>query len=660
MKAGFNENDINDFIAELSEEFENKDLSLADLFDKLFELPFEEASETKTETDQENFLEISALPFLESILNSLGIPREKTQEILNKAQKGDKGISLDVILEDLQSIQKKSFYTQNHYEANNVDDNFRSLFKQLGLEHSESTISQDTSLREASSLEENNLGQNKSRVSPLTLNELVGSLEKLRKKISQPQAQTEMPGQNDQKPIANEKSLDLFNALFKGVELENNTAETRAFDFSFEQIKNQFKDKFLVSVSNSLGLSWEKTQEILNKAHKGDQGISLDTILENLQSIQKKSFYTQNHYETKNGDDNFRSLFKQLGLEHSESTTSPDTFLRAASSLDENNLEQKVSPLTLNELVGSLEKLHKKISQPQAQTEIPGQNDQKPIANEKSLDLFNALFKGVELENNTAETRAFDFSFGQIKNQFKNKFLLSVNEQANKNVNSEINTKLNKTLKEMEFLPSERKSGAFDMSGQLKENKEFLKPMKSLGAKGLDQTQISTSDLKINETQSNLNMITTKSSFKNLPTYVTNQVQKSIVRAINQGESTLRIQLKPQELGRLIMTIDNTGKSMKISIMTESLAAKEILTSNVNELRTVLSNSGVNLERFDVDTNSEFKQSMADEGNQAGNSGKRNRNRVKHLGADVDGEGMNDPISLVDVLNRDGLHHFVA
>lgn len=455
LKAGFKENDINDLMAELSEESENKDLTLDDLFDKLFELPFE--ADSKTETGRENFLEISALPFLESILNSLGIPREKTQEILNEADKGDKGISLDV-------------------------------------------------------------------------------------------------------------------------------------------------------------------------------------ILENLQTLQKKSFYTQNHYETSEGDDNFRQLFKQLGLDQGEST---------------------ISPLTLDEFVTSLEKLRNKISQQQAPAEVANQNDQKPIANEKPLDLFTALFKGVDLENKTAESQAFEFSFEQIKNQFKNKLLMPGDEKINKNVNLSTDTKLNEAFKEMEPLLGGKKSGVVDMNDPLKANKDFLKQMKSENAKLSDQSQISTSDFKTNDTQSSLNILKTKSSFKNLPTYVTHQVQKSLVRAINQGENTLRIQLKPHELGRLMMTIDNTGNSMKVSIMTESLAAKEILTSNAAELRTVLSNSGVNLEQFDVDMNSDFRQSMADAGNQTGNSGKKHRNRGKQSDV-IDGEGMNDPIRLVDALNRDGLHHFVA
>ena len=463
LKAGFKENDINDLMAEFTEELENKTLSLDDLFDKLFELPFEAALEI--ETEQENFLETSAIPFIESILTSLGIPRDKIQEILIQADKGDKGISLDVVIEKLQNLQEKSFYTQIHYKTREGDDNFKMLFKQLGIE------------------------QNESKISPLTLDELVGSFEKLRTKVSQNQihAPAEVSDyKHTQKPIPNEKSLDLLDALFKGLEFKNKTADTQVIKFSYEQIKNQFKNELLVP-----------------------------------------------------GE----------------------------------------------------EKINKK-------------------------DLFS-----------------FD-----------------------KNIKPATDTKLKDGFKAMDFLLPGKKIGAVDMNDQLKDSKGFLKQLKSENAKQSDQGQVSTSDVKSGQTQSGLNILKTKSSFRNLPAYVTHQVSKSLVRAINQGENIIKIQLKPPELGRLVMTIDNTGNSMKVSIMTENFAAKEILISNANELRSVLSNSGVHLERFDVDMNSNFKQSMANAGNQAGNSGKQQRNKEKP----VNGEVVNDPISLLDSLNQEGSLHFVA
>jgi len=109
-----------------------------------------------------------------------------------------------------------------------------------------------------------------------------------------------------------------------------------------------------------------------------------------------------------------------------------------------------------------------------------------------------------------------------------------------------------------------------------------------------------------------------------------------------------------------MMTIDNSGNSMKVSIMTENHAAKDILASNVNELRTVLSNSGVNLEKFDVDMNSNFRQSMADARSQSGQSGKKNRNKDKLLSDEVNSERANESENLTNVRGMGESLHFVA
>ena len=62
---------------------------------------------------------------------------------------------------------------------------------------------------------------------------------------------------------------------------------------------------------------------------------------------------------------------------------------------------------------------------------------------------------------------------------------------------------------------------------------------------------------------------------------------------------------------------------MKVSVITEHQAAKDILTANVNEIKTMLSSSGISLERFEVDMSSDFRQSMADARSQDQPSGRQ-------------------------------------
>jgi len=467
---------------------------------------------------------------------------------------------------------------------------------------------------------------------------------------------------------------ELFDNLF-ALEFETNSP--------IEPLQENFLETsalpFIESVLNSLGLPLEKIQEILNEADKGEKGISLDVVINKLQNVQKSSFYTQQHYETSQGDENYKMLFKQLGLEL----------------IGFEQSESKKSPLTLGELVSSLEKLRVKISAEQSSNQFSNQglinNEQKSGASEKPLDLFEALFKGLEFKNKGLETQDSKSVYGHIKEQLQNgltmsdknalpepgknelsmqgkKELLPDIENFNKKdlslvsetSKNEADLNLSQKFKPLESLLGIKEGEILNKKDQVTGTKEFIKQIKSETAKLVDQGQMSALDSKTNETQQSLNILKTKPAFKNLPNYVTQQVSKGLVRAINKGENTLRIQLKPAQLGRLVMTIDNTGNNIKVNIMTENHVAKEILTSNVNELKTVLSNSGVNLERFDVDMNSDFRQSMADARSQAQNFGKRNKNKEKVLFDPVNGEGVNDAINHPDALSQGGSLHFVA
>jgi len=403
---------------------------------------------------------------------------------------------------------------------------------------------------------------------------------------------------------------------------------------------------FLNSILISLDIPAEKIQDIVSQADKGEKGISLDGLIEKLQALQKESFYTGSHYKTRPGNDNFRLVFKHLNLESEDAQT---------------------SSLSLDELIGSLEKLRKKVSQ-QSPGEALTDNKKDQGSGEKPLDLFNALFRGLKIENKPSDIQMVEFSYGQIKDQFETELLVPGNEKTNKKglfslkntSQAASDTNLKNGFKGIQSLLAGKETGDFDPKNPVKENKDFLKQVKSKPAKFSDQGSLAGSNIKTGQTQPGLAILKTKATFKNLPGYVTQQVSKSLVRAINQGENILKIQLKPPELGRLVMTIDNTGNNMKVNIMTENHAAKEVLISNVNELRTVLSNSGVTLARFDVDMNSNFRQSMTDARNQTGNFSKRKQNRGKLLLDSVNAKGMNDPLSLLDALNLDGSLHFVA
>ena len=405
---------------------------------------------------------------------------------------------------------------------------------------------------------------------------------------------------------------------------------------------------FLESLMNSLKIPDQKIQEILTQADRGEKGLDLDFIIAKLQGLQKESFYTGSQYKNQENDENFSLFLKQLGI---------------------GNKNSKDSSFTLTDMVDSLERLRAKKTQQHDMTSMANLDDKKNMGQEKSMETLEALLKGLSFKNSESKIQAFEFSEGEIKNQFRNQLFLPKDKKTEKTGLFSLNSKTSKHkldmaikhgLKEMESLLDGKKSNVPGEKSKISDSREFLKQLKSEGTKALDKNQVSVFNAKSSETQSDLNILKTKASFKNLPNFVTQQVSKNLVRAINQGENILRIQLKPPELGRLLITIDNSGSNIKINIMTENSAAREILTSNVNELRTVLSNSGVNLERFEVDMSSDFRQSMADAKSQAEHFSRRNKNREKTLSDSVNQEIINEPNGLLNALDQNGSVHLVA
>ena len=97
-----------------------------------------------------------------------------------------------------------------------------------------------------------------------------------------------------------------------------------------------------------------------------------------------------------------------------------------------------------------------------------------------------------------------------------------------------------------------------------------------------------------------------------LPAYLINQVGKQISRSILRGERVIRLQLKPPDLGTVKIEMNIKGNILKLGMIAENSSVKELLLSNVHELKQVLVEQGVKLDKLDVQINYNFGQSLSD------------------------------------------------
>jgi flagellar hook-length control protein FliK len=76
-------------------------------------------------------------------------------------------------------------------------------------------------------------------------------------------------------------------------------------------------------------------------------------------------------------------------------------------------------------------------------------------------------------------------------------------------------------------------------------------------------------------------------------------VEKAIL-GIKNGRSLIKINLKPEILGHLRIQISTENNQVAVRIITEVPMVKEMIESNLNQLRTDFQNQGLEIEKFDV------------------------------------------------------------
>ncbi len=124
------------------------------------------------------------------------------------------------------------------------------------------------------------------------------------------------------------------------------------------------------------------------------------------------------------------------------------------------------------------------------------------------------------------------------------------------------------------------------------------------------------------------------STGKTLPAYVLNQVNRQIVRSVQENTNEIHLQLKPPHLGRLHISLENVKDGVRVSIVTEQRTTREMLASHVEEMRSLLIEQGIRLEKIDVQIAFNFDQHMAQTREDANQSSGRKKSVFRISGDD--------------------------
>ena len=117
------------------------------------------------------------------------------------------------------------------------------------------------------------------------------------------------------------------------------------------------------------------------------------------------------------------------------------------------------------------------------------------------------------------------------------------------------------------------------------------------------------------------------------PTIMKQVVEKAIL-SLKNGQTSIKLSLRPDVLGRLKMHISTENRQVSIRIITEVPMVKEVIESNMAQLRTDFQKQGLELEKFDISVgqgstqnNSAFERSSS-QGKTGGNMDGKNDGEI--------------------------------
>ncbi len=105
---------------------------------------------------------------------------------------------------------------------------------------------------------------------------------------------------------------------------------------------------------------------------------------------------------------------------------------------------------------------------------------------------------------------------------------------------------------------------------------------------------------------------------------IVNAVENSIRFLVTEGEKKVNISLQPPELGRVEVELLVKDSQVTATINAENAAVKEVIMSNLDQLKTNLENAGIGVNKFDVEVGGFKNQFDRQFSNDNSNGGKGN------------------------------------
>ncbi len=577
-KAGFDDTDIAQTVTTLRDENDASDLVVSDLVAAVEDLSSSTFSDKAP--DDETMLEISALPYIETILSRLGLDQNKINEVTDSAVEEGRGIKLSVLTENLQSVKGSSFWNNGNVmnESVQTQAETETMMHRIGLDFidGKGAESLDTFITRLENIVNHD--------APTVMNDSV-----LREEVEKLLSAT-MPS------TGQDETDERFN-FFRKMD-DSRFFESRNWGKLFEKPTSLNADAIA-----DPGDSKQKISSELKIDRNGS------TFLAGSNSIKMQNF----SFAETGSRDIVDNRGQNLGLHmRGEHVVTTENLIRQTENLKK---------LLMNEGITARDiKIDFSVS---SASEQAVQQLSDAIVRDSGQQRFEslALHQAFGSENSGMDLQEQGFSGFKGRDSHGRSFLASLSSTVLKD-STAAESKNNPDPSALQFMGTlERAAGSM---------------VKTVSPE------------------------TSRMGPQSMPSTVTEQAIQQLSHSIPRGERQLQLNLEPAHLGRLQMTINNNGDNLTVHIMAEHDAAKEMLLSHSNELKSALMDQGIRLDKVTVQSAFNFEH-YAGSQQQSNASGGNRRNARGVFSSQPAGEiDADDELLSAEPLRKTGTLNVVA
>ncbi len=362
----------------------------------------------------------------------------------------------------------------------------------------------------------------------------------------------------------------------------------------FLLIDSSQKNAF-IQVLQELGLSQEDIQDLINSSTDEDGMLKIKNFRDLLAKVEEAQAAQGSAGKVNKGI--LSNLLQQLGLTDEEIQTlleqgsDSEGNLRAEAALD---ILKKAAATQDNATRQSLKDL---AAMMRVNTETDSEANMTEAEAKRIKNQVNKMIQAMEGGDKDSKTSLKDTLQAALADEFAEEGV----ELKGSNLNGLEHTATPKVKASAEAASSEDKQQAFQFAKQQQGSQAKPEVTGADSQGGSNNTaKAGSATVGLGSAGRSTEAAQTAGVRGTLPSYVVHQVGERMAQMIKNNQSSLKINIKPPELGELNLELSVKDGVLRATLTAESVAAKNTLDAGSEQLKQLLSQQGLKVESLDI------------------------------------------------------------